>query len=259
MLIRTLLEADAYRFQSEWVGKTDHVIRMRARKSRKPNSSPIEAYGLAYGMELNGVDCPKRWKSTFATTHPGKSHYMKYAGTKDSGLRKLIIPNGVRVAAIVDDFNTHPHFTSVLTTINGSMYDIMHNLQLQLKDDPSKSELKSLIHDIEEWRKAFITLHHEEVSDAGYDWFKDLLGDYDKVIQMDVVRHQLVPDQILGFGTLKAALKDQIENVLDTQRIRVFDSIEQVPNDTGYEIWFEGPYEAEVLMPDEVRAASGKE
>lgn len=258
MLIKTLLEADAYRFQPEWKNVDDPVIHMTARTTRKSSSSTFEAYGLAYGMELNGVDCPRRWKSTFATTNPGKSHFMTWSRGADQGTRKLNIPAGVKVAAVEDDFNMHGHFTSVLVNLNSSMYDITQNLEFKLADDPDNNELKSLIHDTTEWRKSYLALYVEQASDPGYDWFKELLDDYDKVIHMVIIGSQLVPKEILGFGSLKAALKDQVENVLDVQKVRVFDSIEQVPEGQALEVWFEGDYDAQLITPDEISAVKRK-
>lgn len=255
MKIQQLLEADAYRFQPDWVNNEEPNIHMTARASRKSSSSPIEAYGLAYGMELNGVECPRRWKSTFATTNPRKSHFMNYVDK--AGLRKLAIPNGAKVATVENDFNMHSNFSSSLINLNSSMHDIATSLQYKLNDDPNLTELKSVIHDIQEWRKAYLTLYKEDGSDAGYEWFKELLEDYDKVIQMDVVGRHLIPDEILGMGTAKAAIRDQIENVLDSHRVRVFNSIDEVPAGS-FEVWFEGEYAAQALSPEEHSAFTKK-
>lgn len=257
MQILHLLEAEAYRYQAEWESKTDPVLHVPGRVSRRSASASYEAYGLALGMELNNVQCPRRWKSTFATTNPNKSHYMSIEG-RPEGMRRLEIPKGVKIAAVVDDFNMHESFSSVLYIGYKAMCKIQEAINEKLQSDPTNQDLKNLHAKVKLWGDGFSTLFLEESSDVGYDWFKELVEEFDEIIQLDIVDSQLIPEQILGFGTLKGALQNQIENILDVQKVQVFNSIDDVPNATGLEIWFEGDYEAHLLTHDEKIAFSTK-
>lgn len=249
MKIQSLLEADAFRFQRDWSGNQEPVINMTGRDSRESSSSPYEAYALAYGMELNNKECPRRWRSTFATTNVNQSYYMKYEAEKGSGLRKLVLPPNTKVGSVADDFNAMPALVPEVRLMSASIGDIRVTISDLAKKEGADPNLAKLLERMVAMSKSIHAMFGGTASDEGYARFKQIVDNYDRIIVLPLVPHSDVPDEILGYGTMKACIQDRIENVLDVGKIEVFDSLEAVPSDHGREIWFEGDYQA-VLIPD---------
>lgn len=243
MKIQCLLEAEAFRFQREWSGISDPVINMKGRTHRESSSSPFEAYALAYGMELNNKECPRRWRSTFATTNPDQSHYMKYEGGKD-GLRKLILPPNTKVGSVANDFNYMPAFVPEIRGMTSSIGDIRVTVSEMTKKPDANPNLLKLLARVISLSKSIHSMFGGIASDEGYEQFKQIVDNYDRIIMLPFIPNSAIPDEILGFGAMKACIQDRIENVIDVGRVEVFDSLEDVPSDHGREIWFEGDYQA---------------
>lgn len=246
MKIQCLLEADAFRFQRDWSGNTDPVINMKGRTHRESSSSPFEAYALAYGMELNNKECPRRWRSTFATTNPGQSHYMQFEGGQD-GLRKLILPTGTKVGSVANDFNYMPPLVPEIRGMASSIGDIRVTVSEMTKKPDADPNLMKLLARVTSLSKSIHSMFGGIASDEGYEQFKQIVDNYDRIIMLPFIPHSIIPDEILGLGTMKAYIQDRIENAIDVGRVEVFDSLEAVPSDHGREIWFEGDYQAVLI------------
>lgn len=248
MKIRQLLEADIYRFQSEWLNQTDEpVIQMAGRDNRRPiGSSPYQAYVMALGMELNGIECPRRWRSTFATTNIDGNEFLSgHTENMRTAIRKLNLPAGTKIGTITDDFNTQ-HLEG--QQAGHGMYYCSGEIikHLNGKQDPVSNQLRQ---QVEQWRTAYFNVEDESVaSDRGYEMFKALAPAMDKIIMQDAVDVRWLPALIVEFGSITNAIKECHQKDMSSGLVRVFDSVDAIPDSKlGLEVWFEGDYTAELV------------
>lgn len=214
MKIKQLLEADLFRYQSEWVDKPGS-FHMKGRTSREVSGNILDAYALAYAMEKLGVDCPRRWRSTFCTTDTLDSMFMQQMFADMAGVREVIIPKGTKVGACLDDFNGMSY--------GAGMIDFAM-LQYFFPDE------MVIINDLKLLRRG-------PCSDSGYRDFVDC------VTQLDALETNEEFIERYGYSTLTEYIVNDWKQAIDKGHIMVFNGAESVPDGKNLEVWFEGDYD----------------
>lgn len=235
-----LAEAELFRYQHEWEDKDGTpVIHMKGRTSRHSNSPNVGLYAWSYAMERMGVNCPKRWRSTFCTTDTGGSSFFGEAGFAD-GIREIIIPDGTPVAVCVDDYNYNRNPTEAF-----SPQDLMNDLT-NFRDSSSANEQTA--ETVSQAAQLLGKCNHGEGNDEGFEVFTKFLSILDKLAaeQMDVMM------ELHNNASYTSLLLQQAKEALDKKVIQVFPSASLIPNDDSFEVWFEGDYEAH-LHQDETQ------
>lgn len=247
MRIQDLLEATLYRYQPEWKAEDlPPVIHMKGRAERESSSSSFDIYGVAAALEFAGIDCPRRWRSTFVTTNPDDSMFMKYMDDK-SGMRQVIIPPNVKLGGVANDFNANKTFVPALYRVGMSTRTIVESLKYK-QQTPDVTNLLQTIYD---WTDRWDELYFGKIrNDQSYDEFKKCVVEFDQIVMNDLVDAASVDPAIIGEGSLKNALVVEIQRALDDGRLFVFNSVDDVPEtEKGLELWFEGDYEAREIAP----------
>lgn len=225
MKIQTLLETDLFRNQSEWFMARDPIIHVNARQGRVGYASPGVVFGATYALAKCGVRVPKRWNSTFTTTDPKQSLFV---GQRMSGAtRKVIIPPKTKVGFVVSDFNDddmHEEFgmNHLLRACGDTIFAIKDG---SFRDQSWRKMLT-------DWISKFV-LAGSEQSDETYKNFLKLVKVMDRFFTK--IEQPTYTERAI------ALIKPFIEN----KTIGVATAA-TVP-DGNYEVWFEGPYDAEKI------------
>ena len=225
MQIRQLIEATLYRMDDRWRDDPNTpVIRGTGRESRTSiASTSYDVYVFTYACELNGIDCPRRWKSTFCTTDPCESSFLclpdQHKLSKYPEIRQ-IVPASNKLAYVADDFNMS-NFQRNVRRISSKVDSIARLLHIDgVYDEQLLSKFKS---------------RNLEQTDGLYEQFKQGLLQLDRLAR----EHQHV-DSIIEL------IKQEFSEVLsDRSEFGVVSSVEAIP-DGNFEVWFEGEYEAHI-------------
>lgn len=224
MQIRQLIEANLYRMDDRWRDNQTPVIRGTGRESRTSiASTPYDVYMFTYACELLGVDCPRRWKSTFCTTDPCESSFLclpkRHKITKYPEVRQ-IVPATNRLAYVADDFNMSDFQRSV-RRVTSKVDSVARLLYIDgVYDEENLSKFKSRI---------------LEQNDGSYEQFKQGIQQLDRVAR----EHGHV-ESIINL------IKHEFSEVLsDRDEFGVVSSVESIP-EGNFEVWFEGEYEAHI-------------
>lgn len=264
MNIQQLLrEADIYRMQMSWFANKTPVIYMKGRTQRTSTSMAIEPYALAYGCELSGVSCPKRWRSTFASTSPTESTYIQSDPRVDPSIRKIVGASGP-FAAVQDDFNVDVSLTPSCRRLISIIHTVANEYVFQYTTrehrDTDVNELYDLLGAASEAFTA-VGIHTRLISDSGYEQFKQAVHMYDQIAErlmgidsaVRAMKHLYADagaDQLLANPSVSAAIRQDVQNAISHNKLQIFNTLDDIPTGKNLEVWFEGDYEAHMVSGD---------
>lgn len=264
MNIQQLLrEADIYRMQLSWSENKTPVIYMKGRTQRESTSMAIEPYALAYGCELLDISCPKRWRSTFATTSPTESAYVQSDPSDDPSIRKIVGASGP-FAAVHDDFNMDTSLTPSCRRLISIIHTIANEYVFQyatgVHRDAAVDELYDRLGAASEAFTA-VGIHTRATSDGGYEQFKQAVRMYDQIAErlmgIETAVHAMKrlyadagADQLLANPSVSAAIKQDVQNAISQNKLQIFNTLDDIPTGKNLEVWFEGDYEAHMISGD---------
>lgn len=226
MKIQRLIETDLFRADDRWVGDERDTFVVLGRTSRTPVGSFVSsALLLAYACELNNIDCPRRWRSTFCTSSPHKSTFLSLSRRTDlrdePNLRRIVPREGTKLAYVYDDFNLSELVTSIESVV-GQVITTISELILSGAVDSS---------DVPNFKEKY-RVYDVIQNDSLYEEFKR-----DWVTLSEIIAAHRPELSLLR--TAKECITNALRN--DAQ-FGVVDSIDDVPSG-NYEVWFEGEYE----------------
>lgn len=254
MDIRTLLEVTAYRIQGSWVNNDEPTIRMTGREARRAHSGAAEAYALAYGMESIGIDCPARWRSTFATTAPNQSYFMSHMGSE--GIRKIRRLSSGPVGAVYDDFNAGMIVFGAASNNGGRVEDMLDYLVTAINaGEFGERQQHQHILDLanEGYQDWGYVCYSSSTNDHGYEKFRRAVARIDRVMELAAPLSDAFTKYTNRNKNVTAWIVEDIRRMMDRKLIAVFPSLEETPQE-NLEVWFEGDYEAIKLTQEEIDA-----
>ena len=230
MKIENLFEANLYRVDPRWNDLTPSKFTVTGRTSRtSKGSTPLAAYMFQYACEILGIDCPRRWKSTFCTTDPKSSSYLMISkSTKLNtvrNLRKITVPTGTSLAYINDDFN--------MTSISGSWANAMERVQTVINRMRTVQSASDIV-DVSDSVVGELSNVNMVQDDSKYESFKQWVEQIDAAAVAN------------NLPSVTDLIKQSYAPTLtDIGEFGVVDSPRAIPKTTtGFEVWFEGDYEA---------------
>lgn len=225
MKIQTLLETDLFRNQNEWFFSEESIIHVPARQGRVGHASPCVPYGVTYALAKCGVRVPKRWNSSFATTDPQQSIFV--SKRLRGATRKVIIPPKTRVGFVKSDFNDDDlHEEFGMNQLMRKCGDMVYETETTGKRDISIKKM------LLKWVSEYLMAGSKQ-DDVEYKSFVKLAKSLDIFFTK------------FNQPTYTERAVELIKPFLENKTIGVATAATAPTGD--YEVWFEGPYDAEKI------------